>query len=138
MATATDCASSTLNFIKHDSCSGTMTFGNARSVVSVSISLGCFNGDEEMERSAAVFRRLLAGERNLSATIAGFMIDDDAEDNSKVSISDDDTFELVGGVDGPTFGGMVSISVPYSENKATIDAFLAFMLENVVAARFNQ
>jgi hypothetical protein len=110
-----------------------MTFGNARSLVAVDISPVCFNDDEEMKRSAPVFRRLLAGERNLSATIANYnqMVDD----FSSVFIGDD-TFHLSGGAPGPTYGGGVTITVPYSENKAAIDAFLAFMLENVDAARF--
>jgi hypothetical protein len=40
-----------------------------------------------------------------------------------------DNFALRGGEDGPTFGCSISIEVSYSDNKAAINAFLAFMFE---------
>jgi hypothetical protein len=103
VATATiDDGPCSLQFVKHSACSGSMTFGNARSLVAVDISPVCFHDDEEMKRSAPVFRRLLAGERNLSATMANY--NQKVDDFSTVFIHDD-TFQLSGGAPGPTYGG---------------------------------
>ena len=83
--------------------------------------------DEQTKARCDIVRRLLAGERDISADFSN-VIKGECEDGSYASITADEMFILAGGVWAAAFGGRVSICVSYSENKAAIDEFLTFML----------
>jgi hypothetical protein len=110
-----------LKFVRQGSHDGIFKSGGIKIYVTNTYNNNVGGETEEMQ--ADKVRRLLAGERGLRAVYSN------RNGESDVSIYGD-FFELGGGEYGPTFGHRISIRVSYSENKAAIDAFLAFMLEN--------
>lgn len=129
-----------LTFVRESRGHGVLTYGDTCNTFSVNVTNGCDSRDEDEEEedetvvaTAGIVRRMLAGERGLTATYSNYIYGDGADD-SWFSLSVD-AFCLSGGLCGPMFGGGVSIAVSYSENKAAVDAFLTFMVEKGAGER---
>jgi hypothetical protein len=101
-----------LIFVKECSGQGVFKYGG----VTIDVSNSCAGTEYD------TVRKILAGDRTLTAEYPG------CEGDSEFAIYGD-TFSLKGGSWGPMSGGGLTIDVSYSQNKAAIDAFMAFMLE---------
>lgn len=77
---------------------------------------------ETYETQCDKINRLLAGERDLTATFSNY------NGESQFTIDSEGTFSLTGGRADPPFGSSMSILCDYESNKEELDKFMRYML----------
>jgi hypothetical protein len=77
---------------------------------------------ETYETQCDKINRLLAGERDLTATFSN------CDGESEFTIDSDGIFRLTGGRADPPFGSSMSIFCDYESNKEELDKFMRYML----------